>query len=220
VCIFDPNKRWTLSEENMQSLGQNSPFLGQIVYTLRFLLLTSKALGVQSFSFGYCDVSKNILKNKKRWCAMPQLDLSKPVRKRLTQFMPGSKSCLQRHEWYKHGVCSGLSENNYFALSNQLVDMFSKTGFSQYITQNVGKYVKRKKLLKAFDKAFGKGSRKHLALMCKKVRGTAMLTEIQIHLKKELSGISEFKTLFPKEKIRIHGTCPSQFKIDEVGTTF
>ncbi|KHD08528.1 hypothetical protein PN36_13335 [Candidatus Thiomargarita nelsonii] len=101
-------------------------------------------------------------------------------------------------------------------MSNQLVDIFSKTGFSQYITQNVGKYVKRKKLLKAFDKAFGKGSRKHLALKCKKVRGIAMLTEIQIHLKKELSDISEFKTLFPKEKIRIHGTCPSQFKIDEV----
>ncbi|TGO03069.1 hypothetical protein PN36_13340 [Candidatus Thiomargarita nelsonii] len=33
VCIFDPNKRWTLNEENMHSLGQNSPFLGQIVYT-------------------------------------------------------------------------------------------------------------------------------------------------------------------------------------------
>ncbi|MEN8214882.1 MAG: dihydroorotase [Pseudomonadota bacterium] len=39
VCIFDPNKRWTLSEENMHSLGQNSPFLGwelkgKVSYTL------------------------------------------------------------------------------------------------------------------------------------------------------------------------------------------
>ncbi len=174
--------------------------------------------GDKRHQYGYCNVSKHILKNKKRWCAMPQLDLSKPVRKRLTQFMPGSQSsCLQRHEWYKHGVCSGLSENNYFALSNQLVDMFSKTGFSQKITQNVGKYVKRKNVLKAFDKAFGKGSRKHLGLMCKKVRGTPLLTEIQIRLKTDLSDMSDFKHLFPKQEIRIYGTCPSQFKIDEVG---
>jgi dihydroorotase len=39
VCTFDPNKHWTLSEENMHSLGQNSPFLGRelkgkVSYTL------------------------------------------------------------------------------------------------------------------------------------------------------------------------------------------
>lgn len=28
VCIFDPNSNWTLTEENMHSLGHNSPFLG------------------------------------------------------------------------------------------------------------------------------------------------------------------------------------------------
>jgi dihydroorotase len=28
ICIFDPNQVWTLSEENMLSLGHNSPFLG------------------------------------------------------------------------------------------------------------------------------------------------------------------------------------------------
>ncbi len=39
VCIFDPNSCWTLSEENMQSIGHNSPFLGwefngKVTYTL------------------------------------------------------------------------------------------------------------------------------------------------------------------------------------------
>ncbi|EDN65095.1 Dihydroorotase multifunctional complex type [Beggiatoa sp. PS] len=28
ICIFDPNHVWTLSEDNMHSLGHNSPFLG------------------------------------------------------------------------------------------------------------------------------------------------------------------------------------------------
>ena len=39
VCIFDPNSCWTLSEENMHSIGHNSPFLGwefngKVTYTL------------------------------------------------------------------------------------------------------------------------------------------------------------------------------------------
>ena len=28
ICIFDPNHSWTLREDNMHSLGHNSPFLG------------------------------------------------------------------------------------------------------------------------------------------------------------------------------------------------
>jgi len=171
--------------------------------------------GDKGHSYGYCNVPKRIM--NRRWCDMPRLDLSKEVRKNLGKFMPGSVSCLQRHEWYKHGSCSGLSENDYFALSNQLVKLFSETDFSRYVANNVGKYVKRKDLLKAFDKEFGKGSRAYLLLRCKKVRGTSLLTEIQIHLKKNLSEISDFRQLFPKEKLRVHGTCPRRFKIDEVG---
>ena len=29
VCIFDPNERWTLTEQNLISRGRNTPFLGQ-----------------------------------------------------------------------------------------------------------------------------------------------------------------------------------------------
>ena len=166
----------------------------------------------------YCQVPKRIIKKDKRqWCKTPALELSKSVRKQLSDFMPGSLSCLQRHEWYKHGTCSGLSENDYFILSNTLVSKFSKTAFSQYIAKHIGKKVKRKNVLKAFDKSFGKGSRAYLALRCKKVRGTSLLTEIQIHIKKDLSNLTEFRHLFPNKKPKIRGTCPRKFKIDEVG---
>jgi ribonuclease T2 len=175
--------------------------------------------GDKKHRYGYCEVSrKTIKKDKKRqWCRMPELDLSKNVRTQLTELMPGSASCLQRHEWYKHGSCSGLSENDYYALSNRLVEMFSKTQFSQKVAENVGKFVKRHELLKAFDKEFGKGSRNYLALKCKKVRGTSLLTELQIHLKKDIGSDNNFRNLFPKEKPKIWGSCPSRFKIDEVG---
>jgi len=169
--------------------------------------------------YGYCDISRNILqKDKKRqWCRMPELDLSNEVKNRLTKLMPGTVSCLQRHEWYKHGSCSGLSENNYYALSNRLVEMFSRTHFNQTVAENVGKHIKRHELLTVFDKEFGKGSRDYLVLKCKKVRGTSLLTEIQIHLKKDIGSANNFRSLFPKEKPKIWGSCPSRFKIDEVG---
>lgn len=39
VCVFDPHRSWTLSENNMHSSGRNSPFIdmvfrGQVTYTL------------------------------------------------------------------------------------------------------------------------------------------------------------------------------------------
>ncbi len=174
--------------------------------------------GLWPDNVNYCQVPKRIIKQDQRqWCKLPALELSKSVRKQLNEFMPGSLSCLQRHEWYKHGSCSGLSENDYFILANKLVKKFSDSSFSQYVAKHIGKTVKRKNLLKAFDKSFGKGSRAYLALRCKKVRGTSLLTEIQIHLKKDLSNLNKFKHLFPKKKPKIHGTCPRRFKIDEVG---
>ncbi|MDM8563989.1 hypothetical protein QUF54_11615, partial [Candidatus Marithioploca araucensis] len=93
----------------------------------------------------------------------------------------------------------------------------SKTDFSQYIAKHVGKKVKRKTLLKKFDKEFGQGSRSYLALRCKKVRRKSLLTEIQIHLKKNLLATDDFGKMFPKEKLRVRGNCPRRFKIDEVG---
>ena len=175
--------------------------------------------GDKRHTYGYCDVSKSVIKKdkKRRWCNMPKLDLSQTVRKNLNQFMPGTASCLQRHEWYKHGSCSGLSEEDYYALSNQLVEKFSKTDFSQYIAKHVGKKVKRKTLLKKFDKEFGKGSRSYLVLRCKKVRRKSLLTEIQIHLKKNFRVADDFGKMFLKEKLWVHGNCPRSFKIDEVG---
>jgi ribonuclease T2 len=187
-------------------------------FTLHGLWPTVK--GDKRHSYKYCHVPKSILSKRRRWCNMPKLDLSNPVRKRLIPFMPGMLSCLHRHEWYKHGSCSGLSENDYYALSNQLVEKFSKTGFSQYVAKHVDQYVSRNMLLKKFDKEFGKGSRSHLALRCKKIDGTSLLTEIRIHLKKNISAINDFgQQIFPEKKIRVRGNCPRRFKIDEVGVT-
>jgi ribonuclease T2 len=176
--------------------------------------------GHNGHRYGYCNVSYSIKSKdkKRRWCKMPVLNLSDSVRRDLNRFMPGTMSCLQRHEWYKHGTCSGLSENDYYAVSNRLVDLFSKTDFNKLVANNVGNYVRRSKLLKAFDQEFGKGSRAYLGLRCKKVKGKNLLMEIRIQLGKDLSIIDNLKDVLPTRKFRtMRGNCPSHFKIDAVG---
>jgi ribonuclease I len=72
--------------------------------------------------------------------------------------MPGAESCLERHEWYKHGTCSGISADAYFALSNGLVASFAQTEFNQYIASQIGRDVARNDLLDRFEAEFGAGS--------------------------------------------------------------
>jgi ribonuclease T2 len=47
-------------------------------------------------------------------CSTEELSLSPGLRQKLGVYMPGIADGLERHEWDKHGVCSGLSPEAYF----------------------------------------------------------------------------------------------------------
>jgi len=59
----------------------------------------------------HCDLSQSVIQQDKAgdWCDLPALSLSDPVAEDLFVLMPGATSCLQNHEWYKHGTCSELT---------------------------------------------------------------------------------------------------------------
>ena len=48
-------------------------------------------------------------------CAAGPLKISTQLRSRLDGFMPGAAEGLDQHEWHKHGGCSGLDAESYFA---------------------------------------------------------------------------------------------------------
>lgn len=175
--------------------------------------------GDDDHSFGYCNVSQDIIQQDKHgdWCDLPPLDLSEAVETELTIFMPGSESCLENHEWYKHGTCAGMPADAYYALSNQLVSRFSQTDFNQYVAKRVGRQVTRQELLTQFAAEFGQENSNFLSLRCSKVDGTSLLTEIQLVLKKDLAELNDFADLFPADEIHPQGSCPQEFKIDSVG---
>lgn len=167
----------------------------------------------------YCGVSQSQIKKDKNnnWCDLPDLDLSRTVETDLQEVMPGAASCLQNHEWYKHGVCTGMAANDYFALSNRLATLFAQSDFNRYIAKQAGEQVFRRDLLARFDTEFGEGSSSYLSLKCDKIGGQSVLTELQIALQKDLANPADFSQLFPAQKVNPQGDCPQHFMIDPVG---
>ena len=55
-------------------------------------------------------------------CDQTRLSLPDSLSTRLEAVMPGTADCLDRHEWAKHGSCSGLSMAQYFDASVKLVE--------------------------------------------------------------------------------------------------
>lgn len=175
--------------------------------------------GDDDFTFSYCDVTQGVIRQDRAgdWCEMPELSLSDTVWQDLTLSMPGTASCLHHHEWYKHGVCTGMSPDAYYALSNALVDRFAATEFNRYVAARVGDEVSRRDLLNQFDAEFGDGASDYLSLRCSKLDGVSLLSEIQIVLRPDLATLNDFTALFPDESIPPQGNCPQTFTVDRVG---
>ena len=171
-----------------------------------------------SHSFAYCGQSNDIINTDKAsdWCELPDLPLSTAVESDLNVFMPGAESCLDHHEWYKHGTCAGMSADAYFALSNGLVASFAQTSFNQYVASQIGSEVSRNDLLNRFEDEFGAGSDDYLSLRCNEVDGTSLLSEIRLALKQDLTELDDFSEIFTQQNVSPQGNCPTQFMIDSV----
>jgi ribonuclease T2 len=175
--------------------------------------------GDTQHDYEYCGVARDLREKdrSKAWCDLPSPDLTEESRKRLSALMPGLQSCLERHEWFRHGTCSGLSGNDYFEKAMSLTEHLSKTQFSAYITSNVGKRVSLSGLLSTFDKDFGAGSSRGLALLCDSKHGASMLTEVRLYLKKERLGAPLSRESFTQAEPSAKGSCKKQIAIDSVG---
>lgn len=60
------------------------------------------------------------------FCQAGPLQLSAGLREQLVQVMPGATEGLDRHEWRKHGSCTGLDAETYFSESIRLADRVAK----------------------------------------------------------------------------------------------
>ena len=105
----------------------------------------------------YCGVEPKVKARDKAgdWDKLPASALPANNWAVLQKIMPGTQSYLHRHEWIKHGTCSGLSQTRYFRASSQLLALVNRSPVRQLLKSRVGTLVMRKDIVAAFDTAFG-----------------------------------------------------------------
>lgn len=176
----------------------------QANFTLHGLWPNKKSCGID---YDFCGSETADLKD---FCQFPTFSIDPSVLSRLDSAMPATKygSCLERHEWWKHGTCRDTSATAYFQLAMDLLQQIDSSAFvTGYLRANVGKVTTLNAFNAAFDKSFGEGSYRKIAVNCS--NGT--LTEIQINLPKELGG--DMKGLLAQGTNQKKGSCSDAIQI-------
>ncbi|MFI4962313.1 MAG: ribonuclease T [Legionellales bacterium] len=125
--------------------------------------------------YGFCTT-----KQLTNHCAYPPLQLINEVSRDLKKLMPSYQygSCLERHEWNKHGSCQLLSADAYFTLAMRLTKEMDESGFGQFVTENRGKKVTLNTLQLRLRESFGTNNGSKVYLGCNK----GVLVDIYISL--------------------------------------
>lgn len=118
-----------------------------------------------------------------RWRDLPELELSAGTEARLAEVMPGVRSQLDRHEWFKHGTCDGRDAEGYYATSIALLDQINGSKLRSLFTSNVGQRITLAEAREALDRSFGDGAGEALVLKCK----DGMVEEVRLRLGRPLN---------------------------------
>ncbi|MBC7490467.1 MAG: ribonuclease T2 [Glaciimonas sp.] len=132
----------------------------------------------------YCNVPQRDIDLDKTsaWCSMDKYGVSASTLNNLSTYMPGTASCLDEHEWFKHGSCSTIAPNDYWLDAIGLMNQLGQTQLNNFIASNVGKTVSRAQLQQAFSASFGSAALPALSLKCTKSGTINYLTEVWLNL--------------------------------------
>lgn len=128
----------------------------------------------------YCNVGKKIIGADKnhQWYRLPDVKMEHRTKEELATVMPGVMSELHKHEWYKHGTCSNLDSNEYFARSISYFKQFENSRAGRLIYFKRGNMLYIDELRKSFDESFGKEASRKVEMICE----SGKVVEIRINL--------------------------------------
>lgn len=159
--------------------------------------------------YGYCGT-----KPQKNHCDYQPLNLSEGVAVSLRQFMPSFAygSCLERHEWNRHGSCQILTSDQYFSLAIRLNQEANATQLGEYLHDHVGDFISKSQIQTAVLSSFGNNAIKKIYLGCK----NGVLVDIYIQLPALIPQTESLTSLVNKAPdFMAHDSCPNQIFISD-----
>jgi ribonuclease I len=144
---------------------------------------------------------------KAAWCGLPPVPLAPETRQRLRAAMPGIAACLDRHEWRKHGTCTGLTPEAYFDRAAALTDAANGLGIAR-VLREAGATVTLARLRDAAKADFGRSGAAAVVAICANRRGEPHLIELRFRLAAE--GPSRFPAAdsLRREARSVRQRCP------------
>ncbi|MGQ9367365.1 ribonuclease T2 family protein [Azospirillum sp. ST 5-10] len=106
-----------------------------------------------------------------RWSELPELPLPAALRESLAAAMPGVRSRLDRHEYVKHGTCSGMPPGEYFTVAIALLESLNATALPRFVAANQGREVTFRRFCEAVGEALGGAAAAAVEADSKRFRG-------------------------------------------------
>lgn len=151
----------------------------------------------QPRSNDYCGVSPEMLAldKKGKWDALPAPEIGAAVKAALDRAMPGTQSKLERHEWLRHGTCSGLSADTYFAAAIHMTEAVNRSEVGKLFAAHVGDTLTAEAIRAAFDRSFGEGAGKRVRISCRKDGDRRLIEEVTIGIVGEVGAEADLSKL-------------------------
>jgi len=143
----------------------------------------------------YCQVlpQDRATDERRRWEALPRLNLQSTTSERLKQVMPGAASALERHEWIRHGSCFGSDPDTYFRTALSLLEQVNQSSLRNLLASRLGETVTVRELKTAFEANFGKSAGQALGVRCSRDGHRQLISEIRIKLKQPLDDTTQLR---------------------------
>jgi ribonuclease T2 len=145
----------------------------------------------------YCGVDGAVKEQdkKKKWLDMPELSLDEGVQLELAKAMPGVASGFDRHQWIKHGTCSGYVADEYYGKALKLLAALNKSEVQSLFEDNLGAALDEAKVKAAFETAFGAGAGDKVKMRCRKDGDRRIITGLTIGLGEMSDGDDDLASL-------------------------
>ena len=165
-------------------------------------------------NYAFCG---SVKKKEDEFCDYPVVQLDAASQVSLAEVMPSvvAGSCLERHQWHKHGTCQGnWSVSEFFDVSVDLARQFNDSGMAYFMNRRIDQQVRTEDFLNRLGVVLGSAARDRIKLDCNR---QGMLMEIQLSLSAELIPGADLENLIMDAPVQEKSNCGETFRVDRIG---